>query len=124
MLKSIRVFEDKRGKGAVFLAAVLFFSRPVMAVEFTEVSARDPFAPLIQPKAEAAIAEGSFVIEAPPGFYTLQGIVWGANPQAIINGEVVKAGDRLGSAEIRVIERKGVTLSENGREVLLKLEKK
>lgn len=49
-------------------------------------------------------------IEAPPVF-ELQGIVWGGRyPQAIINNSVVKAGGRIGGAEVLAINKDKVEL--------------
>lgn len=50
----------------------------------------------------------------------IQGIVWGgASPQAIINNQIVKAGDTIEGARIESIAKEGLTVSFQGREFKL-----
>lgn len=51
----------------------------------------------------------------------LQGIFWGAaKPQVIIGRKIFSVGDEVDGAKIVAISQEGVTLSANGREVLVR----
>lgn len=51
----------------------------------------------------------------------LQGIFWGvANPQAIINRQIVSVGDRIENAEVEAISRDSVVLMRDGQRFELK----
>ncbi|GEM_PF-3465218 len=53
----------------------------------------------------------------------LQGIFWGiANPQAIINRQIVSVGDRIKDVEVEAITKNSVILSQNGQKFELKPE--
>ncbi|MFC1807849.1 thioredoxin domain-containing protein [Candidatus Omnitrophota bacterium] len=55
--------------------------------------------------------------------FDLTGIVYDAqNPGAIINNELVYVGDSIGGARVLEINEQEVTLSKNGREIVLKME--
>ncbi len=82
------------------------------AVKYSSEGSRDPFfedadsAPVsLMPTTESA---GSLVLD---------GILW--SPQsgsARVNGQKVKAGDRIGSIEIIKVEKRGVRLRRDGEE--------
>ena len=83
---------------------------------------RDPFMSLLPKERESVVSNPGLPIE---DGYQLQGILWNSEkPQAIVNGEVVTEGSAVGGAQVIRIEKKGVTLSVNGHEVLLISDKK
>lgn len=52
----------------------------------------------------------------------IEGIMWGgAHPNAIINGQIVKIGDRVGDAIIKDISKNGVIISYQGLDFILHL---
>ena len=55
--------------------------------------------------------------------FEVQGIFWGvANPQAIINRQIVSIGDSIDDAKVETITKDGVTLSMDGRTIEIKAE--
>ncbi len=62
-------------------------------------------------------------VESRYGDLHLNGIVWDAEvPYAVINNEVVKAGDMLGQIKVIEISKDEVILEEDGERFRLKLE--
>jgi hypothetical protein len=84
-------------------------------VTYEGASIRDPFQWASEPvKAEARKAVGEMT-------FTLEGLVWRSDrPQAIINGQIVGKGGKIGTAEILDITEKGVKMQAKGQQFWLK----
>ncbi|MBU2474242.1 MAG: hypothetical protein KKG91_05860 [Candidatus Omnitrophica bacterium] len=79
----------------VFL--LLFLLLPILL--YSAESYRNPFESLL-PKEEAKVSELASQEAAKPLDVVIQGVLWGsAIPQAIIDGDVYKVGDKLKSIE-------------------------
>ncbi|OGW90507.1 MAG: hypothetical protein A3D28_05445 [Omnitrophica bacterium RIFCSPHIGHO2_02_FULL_63_14] len=101
---------------AVWLAVFL----PAAAAEAKEIpyagsGLRDPFEnldPLPAQEKAGPAAKGFTPV--------LEGVLWNTEPpRAIISGQIVQVGSRVGTAEVIKIEKHGVTLVYNGKETLL-----
>lgn len=106
-----------------------FFARP--QVEYKSSSLRDPFKEDILKKGileEEQPESNSQNPVLPPDVLPemdVQGLIWGGNfPQAIINNKVYKAGDVIDGAQIKEIDKDGVTLNFSGGEVKIPAPKK
>ncbi|MFA5004802.1 MAG: general secretion pathway protein GspB [Candidatus Omnitrophota bacterium] len=87
-------------------------ARPV--VEYTAASFKDPFR-LFKPAKEIKNIQ---VVEIPvnPPELRVSGLVWGAeNPQAVVNGKVVKVGDIIEEARIESIGKGGIVIEFSGK---------
>ncbi|HOX54764.1 MAG TPA: hypothetical protein PLC32_04890, partial [Candidatus Omnitrophota bacterium] len=85
------------------------------------VSYRDPFMPEIR-KEEKKKGENlpQGVQEAPPEF-VVQGMIWSSdNPQAIIDGQVLRLGDDIKEAKIIDISKEGVKFLYRGKIITAK----
>lgn len=103
---------------AVVMFVTLGMHEPVGAVEFEAGSARDPFASFIDREGDRRPVRPS-VRKIYKG-YVLEGLVWNSSqPQAIINGTVVRVGDTIGSAKVLDISKNGVKLQDAEREFSL-----
>lgn len=84
---------------------------------------RDPFAPVMAKEEKKPSLQEQAELKRPKinlGALDVQGVIWGAKaPQAIINNQVLVAGDSINGAEILSIDKKGVTLSFAGEIVNL-----
>ncbi len=90
--------------------------------QYNAKSKRDPFVPLISETGEyASDAYEASAIED----IRLEGIVWDdmKGSIAIINGEIAKEGDSLGSVKILKINKDGVIFDINGESVNVELNK-
>lgn len=78
----------------------------------TEQPWKDPFYPLVD---KVSSKRGSLV---------LKGISWKQKGSsfAVINQEIVKVGDGIGSSKVVAIDKKSVTLEKDGQEYILVLE--
>jgi hypothetical protein len=95
----------------------------VPRVDYTASGLRDPFEP------ESAEEEGEenkdnqtsqALPQEPLPRLNIQGIVWGGElPQAIINGQVVKIGDRIEGVRIVDISKEGISVFYSGRQQLI-----
>lgn len=57
--------------------------------------------------------------------YNVEGIIWGSyKPKAIINNQIYNIGDKLGEAEIKKIDKEGVTLFFENKEYVINTKKK
>ncbi len=107
---------------AIFLAGGLItttasYTAPV-EMKYKSAALRDPF---VDPTDERPI-DDSTKIEASIRSMSVQGvIVAGNNKSAIINGAIYKVGDKLGAAEVVDIDRDGVMILYNGKEIKLQL---
>ncbi|OGW82486.1 MAG: hypothetical protein A3C47_03895 [Omnitrophica bacterium RIFCSPHIGHO2_02_FULL_51_18] len=100
----------------------LFFAAPCDALEYTGRQFRDPF----QKPASAAPSDAENRQTAPIQMEQplLKGIVWNSEkPQAVIGEAVVGVGGRVGNAQVTAIEKNAVTLTENGKIILLRMKK-
>ena len=104
--------------GMIFLLLNLAALRDAGAVAYTAGGLRDPFGdPLssgetVPPAGQEEIQVASF---------TVQGLVWNADhPQAIVNDTIVEKGSRIGQAKILSIEKNGVKILSQGRELFLR----
>ncbi len=88
---------------------------------YTAQQVRDPLVSLLPMEPPESIAQGASPGRTQPARQasipplSLQGVLWGgAEPQAIINGEVYRVGDRIDEVRITGIDRRGVTVEFNG----------
>ena len=99
--------------GAVIMACRLFKSADAAIAVYDAHGRRDPFIPLIgqEKNVSARLTDVRSVYEV-----DLEGIAMGADGKrlAIINGEIMKVGDRVGDLEVKKIELNSVTISIDG----------
>ena len=86
---------------------------------------RDPFLPQVHRdrpdqtqgiSADSGDGEGSGMPE-----FSVQGMVWNSDmPQAIINGQVYRVGDKIEEAQIIDIDKEGVRLLQRGKIYMLR----
>jgi len=110
----------------IFLFSVFYFLFSVYTfaeeIEYTAQELHDPFASVLPKeifevpkeisKEEIPISEG--LISLPT--FNIQGLIWGSpNPQAIINGKVLKVGDTIEGAKIINISKNGIDIIYEGR---------
>ncbi len=90
-------------------------------VKYKSAALRDPF---IDPTDEKPINDTSKV-EASIRSLPVQGVIVSGNTKsAIINGAIYKVGGKLGTAEVVDIDRDGVIILYNGKEIKLELIKR
>lgn len=85
-------------------------------VEYDSESLKDPFLGVgaEKPAEEQAVSAEKMPLPT----LTVQGVIWGGiMPQAIINNKVVKTGDTIDEARIISIDKEGVTVFFQGRQV-------
>lgn len=87
--------------------------------EYDSKGKRDPFVPLLGQKKKAVTLEDVVSISD----LTLEGIAAGQSGRrvVIVNGEMLKEGDKRGSLEVIKISDKGATVVFDGREEALAL---
>jgi len=86
---------------------------PVMAVEYTAASLRDPF----QTGSEGSAKEDALIKKE----WRVEGVVWNTDqPNAIVNGKIVRLGSRIENAEVIAIEKNGVRLKMREGELFIK----
>lgn len=91
-----------------------------LAVAYTGEAYESPFKPCL-PQKGIVISPGPAEAETPIPSLRLEGIVWGGLfPQAIINGSIVKEGDKISDAEVVKIEKNEIKLSYQGSIFFLK----
>jgi sulfur carrier protein ThiS len=102
----------------LFLAA---FEAAALAGSFTYDSKgkRDPFMPLVGYARQAVSIEDIISVED----INLEGIAVGRNGKmvAVINGMILKEGDKIGTLKVKKISAKSATVSMEGREYELSL---
>ena len=106
----------------VTMALFFFMGGRVGAANFVyEKKGRDPFRPLITDDGKLVQGFDGISLE---DIY-LEGIIW--DPQgdsiAMINGMILRRGDRIGDFEIIKIEKDRITLKSGNEQRLLKLDK-
>ena len=114
-----------RRYGWLALALLLIGASSLRApVEYSGSGLRDPFEEV--GGVNVAASEGEPVVTgrenamAPANSAVLEGLLWNSrSPHAIISGQVVQVGSRVGQAQVVRIDKNGVILSYNGREQLL-----
>lgn len=98
--------------GGIFIFILASLAVPALAVEYTAGDARDPFTSFAR---EAAKPDAAGKPEEP---FELSGLVWGnAMPQAILNGTIIRVGDKIDSAEVLEISKEGVRLKSGSEEL-------
>ena len=91
-----------------------------LAVAYTGEAYESPFEPCL-PQKGTVISPGPVKPETSIPSFRLEGIVWGGIfPQAIINGSIVKEGDKISDAEVVKIEKNEIKLSYQGNIFFLK----
>lgn len=112
-----------RVKISIFIAVVTVLVPLQASAEFSQYEAhgrRDPFVPLIgaEKPSMTKLSEITSVEDM-----KLEGIVSGAKGEmaAMMNGEIIKAGDKIGDIVVKSITGAGVTLTVGGKEYKLKL---
>ncbi|MFA5388922.1 MAG: hypothetical protein WC312_04110 [Candidatus Omnitrophota bacterium] len=90
--------------------------------KYDSKSRRDPFVPLISET--GGYASDAYEASAAEDI-RLEGIVWdeGKGSIAIINGEIVKEGELIGSIKILKINKESVTFDINGEHINMELNK-
>ncbi|GEM_PF-5175109 len=109
-----------RGSARVALSTFVFSFcfAAAYAVDYTGGNLNDPFF------YEGIGKEGDRLNSAAPqGSMVLQGVLWNAEPPtAIISGQIVTRGAKIGNAEVIQIHKEGVKMRANGNEFMLKIE--
>lgn len=118
-----------------FLMIMSIFPSTSWAQLFTDIEMGEDFNPF-QPKlpqAEEFIApeetyeEEEFYVEPDFSGIIVEGVIWGTDmPQAIINGDTYKIGDKLADVESTIvgINKDGITVKHLGRRYEIKIKKK
>jgi hypothetical protein len=111
--------------GAAAPDSLLAFARRAAADTTPPAASENPFRPIHPPKAAAA-SQGVVHLEPPPRKYVLKGTV-GSDVATIANNSgqkmIVKAGDRIESAEVVSIEPNRVVLKDRAGRFELQTEK-
>jgi hypothetical protein len=118
--------------GLLLVAACLFIGLALLTRTATKLAAK-PKPPAAQPTALASASQSvstPTLVPAKPGAPSpppaplgpkLQGIIYAASgPQAIIDGQTLRVGDRVGSYQVKAISRASVTLeaADGSRKIL------
>ncbi|MDD4909981.1 MAG: hypothetical protein PHR44_04790 [Candidatus Omnitrophica bacterium] len=93
-------------------------------ISYAPQSSRDPFKDFLPVKRDAEEQVGAIRGQAEAAVQLpamkLQGVIWeGRIPQAIIDNGVFTVGDKINEAEIKSIDREGLTLLYKGQVFLL-----
>ena len=107
---------------SVLIATAFFWKEGAFAANYTyERKGRDPFWPLVT--ASGKVLQG-FDVATLEDIY-LEGIIWDSQGGSIamINGMILRKGDRIGDFEILKIEENSVLLQSEGGHHLLTLDK-
>ena len=101
-------------RSALLVWAVLCaIAGPVGAVEYSGQLYRDPFGLATQTNT----AKEKPKAKEP----TLEGIIWNAaKPQALIDGHIVKVGDKVGGAQVIDIKKDGVKMRDSEKEFYIR----
>ncbi len=107
--------------------SLLAFARRAAQPESVHAAASDnPFRPIHAPHSEGPVPGSAVKLEPPPRHYVLKGTV-GSNVATIANNAgqkmIVKAGDRIDSAEVISIGPNLVTLKDRAGKFDLQIEK-
>ena len=88
---------------------------------YDALTSYDPFVSLINERGQLTIQE--IDTEKGLGSFKLQGIIYsGEGSQAVINNEIKKQGDMVGSFKIKSIDQEKVVMEKDNEEFILKLE--
>lgn len=113
--------------GALFWLQVNAEEKPISEqlslgppVEYKAEGLPEPFQ-LKEEELEAPVKSGEELeAEAKLPDLTIQGVIWGSrSPQAIINNQIVKIGDKIEGVSIVDIAKEGLTVSFQGKEFKL-----
>lgn len=112
-MRGVRQMESTESTSRGYSGGVL--TRP--QVQYDAESYKDPFRGGVQaPSAGAEEVLPSEQVQMPE--LKVQGIIWGVKvPQAIVNNTVVKTGDNIGGVRIIAIDKDGVTVFFQSRQV-------
>jgi hypothetical protein len=113
-------FENVLKSGFSFTAVLLFFACSVAAAQeykYDSNKKKDPFLPLISPSGHLLNWEPE------EGILRLEGVMLDPHGGsiAIINGELVKVGEKIDEAVITKIEEDKVTVIQNNEKIVLEL---
>ena len=112
-----------KNKFILFLLFLLY-SASAFGEEFVYNSAnkRDPFMPLVTKDGRYLYTAPGADVEKKLGSITLEGILKTLSGEylAIINGEMVKAGDKIMGLDVAEIKKDSVKLSADGKEKIYK----
>ncbi len=111
--------------GALLTAMTLGADLKVSAVEYKGEGFRDPFKSLVEKKAPVTSNKQLVSqVHFDKSQYKLQGILWSLKrPQVLLNGQILDIGDSILGAQIKLIDRDGVTLTAQGQEFRIVMEK-
>ncbi len=105
----------------VVLMASSAFQAMALDIKYKSAGLRDPFAD----PADEKPADDSAKIEAGLRSLLVQGVIVSENNKsAIINNTIYKIGDKIGVAEVADIDRSGVFILYNGKEIKLQFIKR
>ncbi len=98
--------------GPLVLAALCAIAGPAVAVEYSGQLYRDPFGLASEANSQEKPKRKEF---------TLEGIIWNAaKPQALIDGNIVKVGDKVGEAQVVEIKKDGVKMRDSEKEFYIR----
>ena len=114
-MKAMKVFIT----GSIILASAVLLKAYGAEFVYDAKGKRDPFTPLVGERKETVAIEDILSIED----IILEGIAVGpkGSKMAIMNGTMLKEGDKAGNLEIRKISAQSVTVLKDGREYELTL---
>ncbi len=113
-------WQPRRMTGRMGLATFVFsfYFTAAYAVDYTGGNFNDPFF-----YEETGKDSDKLDSVAPQGSMILQGVLWNVEPPtAIISGQIVTRGAKIGDAEVIQINQEGVKMLANGNEFMLKME--
>ena len=107
------IIDSTKHKTSITLkdTSVSKYKKEIASIEATGWG-RDPFS-----KRSALLGGGEFISD-----FKLEGILWDeSQPTAIINGEILKEGDKIGSAKIVQIQKDSVIINDGSKDYRLNL---
>ena len=112
--------EEKTELCFFFVCLTLLAAHPLESaepVQYTGKALRDPFVDVMENRP----VDDSAAMQQSVSAMTVQGILYAMeNPVAIIDGKIYRVGSRLGAGEVVRIEKEGVIVSQNGKQITLK----
>ena len=102
--------------GLLVWAMLCTMAGPAGAVEYSGQLYRDPF----------GLASGAHEVQEKPKKkeLSLEGIIWNAaKPQALIDGNLVKVGDKIGNAQVVEIKKDGVKMRDSEKEFYIRFKR-
>ena len=109
------IIDSTKDKSPIISAEDISSTKYKKEIAFIEVTdwGRDPFS-----RRRALLGGGEFISD-----FRLEGILWDdkANPTAIVNGKIVKEGDKIDSAKIVQIQKDSVIINDGSKDYRLHL---